>query len=221
MKNETSFSTADAVDVRQQLDLRIGAAFTRFLTLGLKKYSTNIDEKSIISYGSCQFPTLGFVVERYKQRENFIPQPFWLIDVSYSKDGIKCNFNWKRQRLFDERACLAIMTKMLCQPTATVTKVSNNRRSKYRPIAMDTVSFERLASSKLKINAKKAMTIAEKLYTSGYISYPRTETNKFPPEIKLNDLIKFQTEGSQWGSFANRILQHGGATPRNGNWFVI
>ena len=83
---------------------------------------------------------------------------------------------------------------------------------------MDTVSFERIASSKLKINAKKAMTIAEKLYTSGYISYPRTETNKFPPEIKLNDLIRSQTENSQWGSFANKILQRGGATPRNGNW---
>lgn len=204
--------------MRQQLDLRIGAAFTRFLTLGLKKLSPNIDDKSVISYGSCQFPTLGFVVERYKQRENFIPQPFWYIDMSYTKDKIKCNFNWKRQRLFDERACLSIMTKILESSSATISKVSNNRKTKYRPIAMDTVSFERIASSKLKINAKKAMTIAEKLYTSGYISYPRTETNKFPPEIKLNDLIRSQTENSQWGSFANKILQRGGATPRNGNW---
>src|SRR5699024_6484310 len=152
------------------------------------QYVPRIEQKSIISYGSCQFPTLGFVVERWKQRENFVPQPFWFIDVVYTKDKIKCNFNWKRQRLFDERACLAILTKVLETPTAKVTSLTSRRKSKFRPYAMDTVTFERLASSKLRINAKRAMQIAEKLYTSGFISYPRTETNKFPPEIKLNDL---------------------------------
>lgn len=33
----------------------------------------------LVSYGSCQFPTLGFVVERYKQVQAFIPEPFWKI----------------------------------------------------------------------------------------------------------------------------------------------
>src|SRR5699024_4285999 len=87
--NLLHFFCSDAVDVRQQLDLRIGAAFTRFLTLGLQQYVPRIEQKSIISYGSCQFPTLGFVVERWKQRENFVPQPFWFIDVVYTKDKIK------------------------------------------------------------------------------------------------------------------------------------
>jgi len=35
--------------------------------------------KSLISYGSCQFPTLGFVVERYNDIHNFIPEKFWKI----------------------------------------------------------------------------------------------------------------------------------------------
>jgi len=208
----------DAVDVRQQLDLRIGAAFTRFLTMGIQQKVPRFPEKSIVSYGSCQFPTLGFVVERYKQIEEFVPQPFWVIEVLHTKNNIKCNFTWKRQRLYDYRSCLAIHAKIFSNGTAIVTKLSNRHKSKYRPIAMDTVSFERLASSKLKINAKRAMAIAEKLYTSGYISYPRTETNKFPPEIKLNDLIGAQSESLQWGTFANRIIQRGGATPRNGTF---
>jgi DNA topoisomerase-3 len=53
-------SLSDAVKVRQEVDLRIGASFTRFQTLALKKELPN--EKSVLSYGSCQFPTLGFVV---------------------------------------------------------------------------------------------------------------------------------------------------------------
>ena len=69
---------SEAVEVRKELDLRIGAAFTRFQTLRLaKKFRSLVDQ--LISYGPCQFPTIGFVVERYKAIERFIPEPFWKI----------------------------------------------------------------------------------------------------------------------------------------------
>ena len=131
---------------------------------------------------------------------------------------MNCTFTWNKRRLFDQRACVAIMAKIMENPLAKVLKVNNRRTSKYRPHPMDTVTFERLASSKLKINAKRAMIAAERLYNLGFISYPRTETNKFPPEIKLNDLIQAQCDNQQWGQYANRILERGGANPRNGNF---
>jgi DNA topoisomerase IA len=40
-------------------------------------------KEQLISYGSCQFPTLGFVVERYKAIESFIPENFWKIKGRY------------------------------------------------------------------------------------------------------------------------------------------
>lgn len=45
----------------------------------LQKVFPEVLAKSLISYGSCQFPTLGFVVERYKDIKNFIPEQFWKI----------------------------------------------------------------------------------------------------------------------------------------------
>ena len=54
-----------------------GAAFTRFQTKRLQKIFPGVLADQLISYGSCQFPTLGFVVERYKQVQAFIPEPFW------------------------------------------------------------------------------------------------------------------------------------------------
>ena len=49
------------------------------------------------------------------------------------------------------------------------------------------------------------MKIAEKLYQQGYISYPRTETNKYAQSINIKDLVKNIKHGP-WSDFADRIL---------------
>ena len=85
---------------------------------------------------------------------------------------------WARGRLFNHRACLAIYSICLENPTATVTNVSSRPKSKWRPVALETVAFEKFASRKLGMNAQRAMQVAEALYSKGLISYPRTETNK-------------------------------------------
>jgi DNA topoisomerase-3 len=59
--------------------------------------------------------------------------------------------------------------------------------------------LEKLASRKLRISAKETMKIAEKLYTSGFISYPRTETNMFAKEIDLASMVENQTRDPNWG----------------------
>lgn len=207
---------SDAVDARMELDLRIGAAFTRFQTLRLQKVFPDILADHLISYGSCQFPTLGFVVERYKQVQEFVAEPFWKLKVNHkSEDGV-AEFTWKRNRLFDYLACLVLYEHCLQDPVAYVTDVKSRPKSKWRPQPLDTVELEKLSSRKLKINAKETMGIAEKLYTQGFISYPRTETNMFAKDINLVSLIENQTQHPDWGEFASRVLEHG-PHPRNGN----
>uniref|UniRef100_F6WDL0 DNA topoisomerase n=2 Tax=Ciona intestinalis TaxID=7719 RepID=F6WDL0_CIOIN len=218
-------NTSDAVDVRQELDLRIGAAFTRFQTLRLQKVFPHVLSDKLISYGSCQFPTLGFVVERYKAREQFQPEDFWKIEVTHTTtqhndDGpVTSTFSWKRNRLFNELACRVLYANCMEPPVvATVTNVSSRPRSKWRPVAMETVELEKLASRKLRINAKETMKIAETLYTQGYISYPRTETNIFPKDFDLERLVGEQTNHPAWGNFARDLLAlEGGPQPRNGH----
>lgn len=41
--------------------------------------------------------------------------------------------------------------------------------------------------------------MAEKLYTQGFISYPRTETNSFSKDINLMSLVEMQTDDNRWG----------------------
>ena len=162
-----------AVDIRRELDLRIGAAFTRFQTMNIQRAVRQIGS-DLVSYGSCQIPTLGFIVDRYFEIKNFVPENFWYIFVTDKVNDEKMIFHWKRVRLFNKRSCDAIYLKMMNNLTANVISVQSKPTTKYRPTPMDTICLEKLASSKLKISAKKAMAAAEKLYSKGIISYPRT-----------------------------------------------
>lgn len=107
---------AMAVEVRQEIDLRTGCAFTRFLTLEYKKNHS----KNIISYGPCQFPTLGFVVEQYWRMKNFISEPFWSIQLCIEKNGQPIKLLWDRDRLFDPIITTLILERLLKAPLATV-----------------------------------------------------------------------------------------------------
>ncbi|KAG4068472.1 hypothetical protein HA402_004813 [Bradysia odoriphaga] len=227
---------SQAVDVRSELDLRIGAAFTRYQTMRYQRLFPTLIEKNLVSYGSCQIPTLGFVTERYKENENFIPQPFWklisgclamsgvpsrlnfdfiLFLVNHTIDALTVDYSWGRNRLFDKQCCEAFL--MVCQgnPTATVTSVVKKPKNKWRPTPMDTIELEKLGSKKLKISAKQTMTIAEKLYQQGFISYPRTETNIFSPDVNLVSLVEQHVPDPNYGAFATKVLQWG-PNPRQG-----
>lgn len=146
--------SVDAVSTRIELDLRTGVTFTRLLTNTLKRRVQNAriepgqsalsymnqefntrKESFVISYGPCQFPTLGFVVDRFERIRNFIPEEFWYIQVQIS-DGMcstdeedlifsdrdedeeifklstmTTTFQWQRNHLFDRHSVLAIYMK--------------------------------------------------------------------------------------------------------------
>ena len=137
-----------------------------------------------------QFPTVGFVVERYKAIENFIPEPFWKLKVIHQANPqCKVEFSWKRSRLFDHAATQ--LYKDICDenPKAKVEEVKSKPKSKWRPLPMDTVELEKLSSKKLRISAKETMKIAEKVYAYA-IQY--LFTKKLPPiHISLVQTTEF------------------------------
>jgi DNA topoisomerase III len=48
-----------------------------------------------------QFPTLGFVVERYLKKKIFEIEEFWFIYCSYKEIESFAEFKWRRYRFFD------------------------------------------------------------------------------------------------------------------------
>ncbi|KAJ5514545.1 DNA topoisomerase type IA [Penicillium fimorum] len=222
---------ASAVAARIELDLRIGAAFTRLQTLQLQTVVAALKEK-IISYGklsiiidtskeinklgSCQFPTLGFVVDRYLRVKNFKPETFWGIKVILSREGKKVNFLWKRVHLFDRAVVTMMLERCLVAKQAKVTKVNKKPTSKWRPLPLTTVDLQMMGSRFLRLDSQTIMKVAEGLYTKGFISYPRTETDQFDKAIDLKKLVEKQYPDNSWGQYARELIDGKFRTPRSG-----
>lgn len=75
----------------------------------------------------------------------------------------------------------------------------------------------RVASSGLGMGPHHAMQIAERLYTQGYISYPRTETTRYPENFDLLGALKLQQHNSDWGNEVSEILRDGINRPKSGH----
>ncbi|KAG1501985.1 hypothetical protein G6F47_004716 [Rhizopus delemar] len=212
-----------AVNTRQELDLRIGAAFTRLQTKNLRSFFEQFGKKKMLSYGSCQFPTLGFVVDRYQQVKNFIPEEFWKITMTYSQSNVQpgeqrltTEFNWKREHLFDQWACFILYEKCVEKRVATVTKVKSKQTSKWKPLPLTTVELQKVGCRALHMSGSRIMQIAEELYTAGLISYPRTETDQFDSNFDFMSLINQQTNDPRWGQYATLLRDGEFERPRNG-----
>ena len=208
---------ANAVASRIELDLRIGASFTRNLTMSIQALMTvNGEDRKVVSYGSCQFPTLGFVVERYLRVRNFKPEQFWTIKVMLEIKGIKVNFRWARNHLFDRMLVVILFERCLRAKTARVTKVQTKPTSKWKPLPLTTVELQKCGSHFLRLTSDRVMKLAEQLYQKGWISYPRTETDQFDSGMDLRGLVHKQTQGGQWSQFAQSLANGGFSWPRNG-----
>uniref|UniRef100_A0A8B9JZN3 DNA topoisomerase n=1 Tax=Astyanax mexicanus TaxID=7994 RepID=A0A8B9JZN3_ASTMX len=213
---EPNKNEALSVDARQELDLRIGCAFTRFQTKYFQGKYGNLDS-SLISFGPCQTPTLGFCVERHDKIQSFKPETYWVIQakVFKGKDS-PISLDWDRVRVFDREIVQMFVNMTKTAREALVESVSKKEKAKQRPLALNTVEMLRVASSALGMGPQHTMQIAERLYTQGYISYPRTETTHYPENFDLKGTLRQQANNSHWAETVKTLLAEGINRPRKG-----
>lgn len=88
-------------------------------------------------------------------------------------------FDWSRNRIFDKMICELFFENIKECPIAKVVKIQKKEKSKGKPYPLNTIEMTKLISRKLRMGSHKAMEVAESLYNKGFLSYPRTETNRF------------------------------------------
>lgn len=207
-----------AVGCRMEIDLRVGASFTRFLTeLFRKSQVMQMEKGSFVSYGTCQFPTLGFIVDRYNRVKSFVPENFWYLSIDIKKSNQKVLFSWTKGHFFDRLFVTLLYQDCLTHQEGKISSLVKKPTSNWRPLPLTTVELQKDCSKFFKMSAKRALDAAEKLYNKGFLSYPRTETDKFPASMDLKVVIEKQTQDTRWGDYSRALLSQNFRTPRGGN----
>jgi DNA topoisomerase-3 len=125
---------------------------------------------------------------------------------------------WEAGRSFDKQKTIGLVDKALTDgPNVTVTNVVTKDKKQGRPIALNTVALLKACSKALGIGPHSTMQAAERLYLSGYLSYPRTETSTYPKSFDIKGTLQQQTGDSRWGAYVRKLLasEHS-LTPRGG-----
>ncbi|CAJ1047100.1 putative Toprim domain/DNA topoisomerase/GRF zinc finger containing protein [Leishmania shawi] len=197
---------SDAVEARQEMDLRIGATFTRYQTVKFRHLFAEVP--GVLSFGPCQFPTLGFVVRRYWKQQGFVPEDFFTLQVQHGDT----KFYSSRGSLYDQVAATLIYEDMLQAAAAEehkgqITNVQQRPSRRRPPVPLATVIMQKLAATHLRISSERCMTLAESLYQEGLISYPRTETDSYTfQESELLELIRLQIANPDVAEYATAML---------------
>lgn len=209
-------NAVEAVACRMEVDFRVGTTFTRLLTDSLRQHRI-IENKEVASYGTCQFPTLGFIVDRYKRVKAFIPETFWYITLDIRHDNKKVSFNWARHHFFDRLFVMILYQKCLDHTSCTVLRLEQKSTTNRKPLPLTTVELQKDCSRYFKMSAKRALDAAEKLYNKGFLSYPRTETDLYPDTMDFAANIGAHQQDLRWGSYVSQLLQQGIDKPRSGS----
>ena len=205
---EPYYNLASAGEARQDIDLIWGASLTRFISLA----STRLG-KSFLSVGRVQSPTLALIVDREKERKEFVPEAFWTLKIECRKEGETFHALHARERFPSEEEAREAHARLA--ERALVREVKSTERRVKPPIPFNTTGLLAAAAA-LGFSAAKAMNIAENLYMNGYISYPRVDNTVYPPSLDLKGLLRELAGSADLGELARELLRKGELTPTRG-----
>ncbi len=195
---ELDLKLARSGEARQAVDLIWGAALTRYISTAAKRLGNNF-----LSAGRVQSPTLALIVDRERSIARFVPQPYWELYINV--DGADGTFQAKHQTDRFARKNDAFAAERKCGDTAAVVKFERKERRDSPPTPFNTTEFVAAAST-LGISASRAMDTAERLYTAGWISYPRTDNTVYPSELDLRLTVRMFKSG-HFARYAQELLQ--------------
>ena len=89
-----------------------------------------------------------------------------------------------------------------------VTRIEDVPEQIESPVGLNTVGLLKAGSKAMGLSPKQVMSVAEKLYSSGLISYPRTETTKYDPNgFDVRSILRQHTSHPNWGKTASHLLR--------------
>ncbi len=153
-------------------DWLLGMNATRLYTM---KYG---QRRQILSIGRVQTPTLALIVNRQREIENFVPQPYWELktvyrDTTFSVTSGRFNSVEEGEKKLSE----------IENYPFTVTDVTRKEGKEFAPRLFDLTSLQVECNKKFAFTADDTLKLIQSLYEKKVATYPRVDTTFLSDDI--------------------------------------
>ncbi|MFV0537179.1 MAG: DNA topoisomerase 3 [Dysgonomonas sp.] len=153
-------------------DWLLGMNATRLYTV---KYGQN---RSVLSIGRVQTPTLALIVNRQLEIENFKPEPYWELKTIYREttfSATKGRFTTQEEgeKFLDE----------IKSSDFEVTDVTTKKGEEAPPRLFDLTALQVECNKKFSFSAEETLKIIQSLYEKKLTTYPRVDTTYLSDDL--------------------------------------
>jgi len=153
-------------------DWLLGMNATRLYTVKHGGY------KQVLSVGRVQTPTLAMVVNRFKEIENFKPQPYWELQTMY-RDTL---FSYEEGRFLNKEDGEVLAHKVK-ESDFEIVSVEKKKGNDFAPKLFDLTGLQVYCNTRFGFSADETLKIAQTLYEQKVVTYPRVDTTFLPNDV--------------------------------------
>ena len=181
----------DAQQARRVLDRIVGYELSPVLWRKVK---------SGLSAGRVQSVSVRLIVEREREIKNFASEILYRVEAEFkTKNGD--NFKAKLDKTFNSKEEAESFLKQNIDSSFSVENLEKKPLKKSSSAPFTTSTMQQEASRKLYFSVSKTMTVAQRLYESGLITYMRTDSvnlSEFAKNAAKDHIVK--TYGDNYSS---------------------
>jgi DNA topoisomerase-3 len=208
LKPGTDYDTLfNSAHCRSESDWLVGMNATQALSIAA-------GNRTVLSLGRVQTPTLAMICARYIESKNFVPKLFYQLSILLDKDGQQ--FKAMSVASFDKKEdAKALFEKIQDVNTgfplgALIKDVESKPRKEPPPLLHDLSSIQQEANKKKGFTADHTLSLLQSLYEGKLISYPRTGSRYIGDDVfagipKLIDQLKGHPEFGKSAEFLSTI----------------
>ena len=153
-------------------DWILGINGTRLYT---KKFGNN---KTTLSVGRVQTPTLAMIVKRQHEINNFKVEHFWELKTIYRKTEFSCQINRLNTESRAEEGIAYLTGKEF-----EIVSYEQKEGKEYNPRLYDLTSIQVDANKKFGYTADETLKTVQSLYEKKLVSYPRVDTTYLSEDL--------------------------------------
>ena len=207
------FPMIEAGKTRHEVDWLYGINISRALTTAAKKTTGRY---TTLSTGRVQGPTLKFLAAREHTINTFVPTPYWSITAQAGIGDKTYPVDYEK-RIIEKQTDADTIVQACSGKEGIIEQIEQKTTQLPPPTPFDLGSLQSEAYNLFGYTPRRTGQIAERLYLDALISYPRTSSQKLPPAIGYEAILKGLEQEPAYKSLASELLQKAQLKPWEGS----